>query len=284
MTSEPILRLDGLTVRYGSFVAVDGLELELRRGELFGLLGPNGAGKSSTLRVLIGQRQPSAGRATVAGLDVVRDWQAVKPLFGYVPDRENHFEEFSGRRNLRLFARLYGIDDRRVEECLALVELSEAARLPVRAYSLGMRRKLLLARGLLHRPRLLYLDEPSANLDIHSAAVVRRILKGLTAEGVTVLLTTHNMQEVEEVCDRVAILCRGRVVALDSPLALRQRHVGRKVDVILRGGGRLVVDLDRDEERARLGHHVAAGEVASLQTREFNFHEAFLKLTGTAYT
>ena len=283
MKSDAILRLTDLTVRYGDFTAVDGLNLELRPGELFGLLGPNGAGKSSTLRVLIGQRRPSGGRVTVAGLDIVRDWQAVKPLFGYVPDRENHFEEFSGRRNLQLFAGLYGVAERRVEECLEMVELGEAAHLPVRAYSLGMRRKLLLARGLLHRPRLLYLDEPSANLDIHSTAVVHRILRALTAEGVAVLLTTHNMREVEEVCDRVAILCRGRLIALDSPLALRQQHVERKVDVVLAGGARQVFDLDDGEARARLGRHVAAGEVASLQTREFNFHETFLKLTGTAF-
>jgi ABC-type multidrug transport system ATPase subunit len=284
MGDEAVLRLEQLTVRYGDFVAVDGLDLQLRRGELFGLLGPNGAGKSSTLRVLIGQRPPSGGRAVVLGCDVVRDWQRLKPLFGYVPDRENHFEEFTGRRNLLLFAGLYGVPEGRVDECLELVELSEAADLLVRAYSLGMRRKLLLARALLHRPRVLYLDEPSANLDIHSAAVVHRILRGLTAEGVTVLLTTHNMPEVEEICDRVAILCRGRLVALDSPLALRQRHAERKVDVILAGGGRHIYDLDRDDERAELGRQVAGGAVASLATREFNFHEAFLKLTGTEYT
>jgi ABC-type multidrug transport system ATPase subunit len=278
-----VLRLEQLTVRYGAFVAVDGLDLEVRRGELFGLLGPNGAGKSTTIRVLIGQRPPSGGRVTVAGLDVVRDWQAVKPLFGYVPDRENHFEEFSGRRNLQIFAGLYGVPEGRIGECLELVELSEAAHLPVRAYSLGMRRKLLLARALLHRPRVLYLDEPSANLDIHSTAVVHRILRALTAEGVTVLLTTHNMQEVEEVCTRVAILCRGRLVALDAPLALRQQHAERKVDVVLAGGDRRAFDLDREEERAELGRHVAAGAVASMQTREFNFHETFLKLTGTTF-
>src|SRR5205823_12537455 len=153
-----------------------------------------------------------------------RDWQAVKPLFGYVPDRENHFEEFTGLRNLQLFADLYGAERRRIDECLALVELSEAGHLPVRAYSLGMRRKLLLARAVLHRPPLLYLDEPTANLDIHSAGLVRRILRELVAGGGTVLLTTHNMQEVEEICDRVAILCRGRLVALDTPLALRRLH------------------------------------------------------------
>ncbi len=283
MDTEPLLRLHQLTVRYGSFVAVDRLDLELRRGELFGLLGPNGAGKSSTLRVLIGQRRPSGGQVTLAGLDIVRDWHAIKPLFGYVPDRENHFEEFSGRHNLQIFAGLYGVNEKRVEECLHLVELSDAAHLPVRAFSLGMRRKLLLARGLLHGPRILYLDEPTANLDIHSTEVVHRILRGLTAEGVTVLLTTHNMTEVEEICDRVAILCKGRLVALDSPLTLRKQHVENKVDVILADGTRGVFDLDHAEERSQLGQQVATGQVASLQTREFDFHRAFLKLTGTTF-
>jgi ABC-type multidrug transport system ATPase subunit len=283
MHTEPVIRLDKLTIRYGSFVAVDRLDLELAAGELFGLLGPNGAGKSSTLRVLIGQRPPTEGRATVLGHDVVRDWAAIKPLFGYVPDRENHFEEFSGRANLEFFADLYGVPRQRIGECLAQVELDEAANLPVRAYSLGMRRKLLLARALLHRPRLLYLDEPTANLDIHSGGLVRRILRALVAEGCTVLLTTHNMEEVEEVCDRVAILCRGRLVALDAPLALRRAHTENKVDVILADGQRCVFDLDLADGRAELAHHVAAGGVAALRTREFNFHETFLKLTGTAF-
>src|SRR3954467_10566816 len=110
MGTDVILRLERLTVRYGAFAAVDGLDLELRRGELFGLLGPNGAGKSTTLRVLIGQRQPTSGKVTLAGHDVVREWQKVKPLFGYLPDRENNFEEFSGYRNLQFFADLYGVD------------------------------------------------------------------------------------------------------------------------------------------------------------------------------
>lgn len=283
MTTDPMIQLQGLTICYGSFVAVDGLDLEIPRGCLFGLLGPNGAGKTTTIRVLIGQRQPTAGTASVAGLDVVRHWAQVKPLFGYVPDRENHFEEFSGRRNLQLFAGLYRAPMERIDECLRLVELSEAADLPVRGYSLGMRRKLLVARALLHKPPLLYLDEPTANLDIHSASLVRSILRRLAQEGVTILLTTHNMQEVEEVCDRVAILCKGKLAALDSPMALRQRHTERKVDVVLSAGHRLVFDLERDDERAALAGHVRGGDVASLKTREFNFHQVFLKLTGTEF-
>src|SRR4029079_2909799 len=146
-----------------------------------GLLGPNGAGKSSTLRVLIGQRRPTAGRVSVFGQDIVRKWSAIKPRFGYVPDRENNFEEFSGRRNLAIFAGLYGVPARRIDECLEMVELDEAADVLVRGYSLGMRRKLLLARALLHEPLLLYLDEPTANLDIHSGKLVRKILRELVA-------------------------------------------------------------------------------------------------------
>src|SRR6516164_7315108 len=126
MSGAPILELDQLTVRYGAFTAVDELNLQLKPGELFGLLGPNGAGKSSTLRVLIGQRRPSGGRVLVGGRDIVRDWGAIKPLFGYVPDRENHFEEFTGRRNLEIFAGLYRVAHRRIDECLKLVELEEA--------------------------------------------------------------------------------------------------------------------------------------------------------------
>ena len=242
--SEPAIRIENLRVSYGSFEAVKGLTLDIRKGELFGLLGPNGAGKSTTIRVLIGQRQPSAGRASVCSFDVVREWAKIKPLFGYVPDRENHFEEFTGRRNLDFFAELYSVPKLRVRDCLRMVELEEAADLPVRGYSLGMRRKLLLARALLHDPQVLYLDEPTANLDIHSAEVVHRILRDRVTAGATVVLTTHDMDEVEKICDRVGIVCKGKLVALDSPLALKTAHTERRADVILKTNERMEFDLD----------------------------------------
>lgn len=280
---DVIIRLTDLVVQYGEFRAVDGLDLELYRGELFGLLGPNGAGKSTTVRVLIGQRRADGGIVTVGGLDVSRQWQQVKSLFGYVPDRDNHFDEFTGRRNLQIFCDLYGAPHSRVLECLNLVELTEAADVPVKGYSMGMKKKLLLARALLHDPAILYLDEPTANLDIHSCAIVHRILRERVKAGRTVLLTTHNMKEVEEICDRVGIMAKGRLIALDSPLTLRQRHTERKVDVILTDGERLVFDLDRDEERARLAELTRQGKIGSVHTREFDFHSTFLKLTGTEF-
>ncbi len=278
-----MIHLAGLRVLYGSFAAVDGLDLDIRRGELFGLLGPNGAGKSTTIRVLIGQRRPSAGKVTVGGFDVVREWAKVKPIFGYVPDRENHFEEFTGRRNLEFFARLYGVPRRRAQDCLEMVELDEAADLVVRGYSLGMRKKLLLARALLHEPQVLYLDEPTANLDIHSAEVVHRILRERVKLGATIVLTTHDMDEVERICDRVGIVCRGKLVALDSPLALKQEHTERMVDVTRPDGERVVFDLNADTGRRALAELVVAGGVAAMRTREFDFHATFLKLTGQAF-
>ncbi|MBY0514396.1 MAG: ABC transporter ATP-binding protein [Gemmataceae bacterium] len=280
---DVMIRIAGLRVLYGSFAAVDGLDLDIRRGELFGLLGPNGAGKSTTIRVLIGQRRPTAGRVTVAGFDVVREWARVKPQFGYVPDRENHFEEFTGRRNLEFFGRLYGVPRLRVTDVLKMVELDEAADLPVRGYSLGMRKKLLLARALLHEPPVLYLDEPTANLDIHSAEVVHRILRERVKHGATIILTTHDMDEVEKICDRVGIVCRGKLVALDSPLSLKQEHTERKVDVIRDDGERLVFDMDAEAGRRGLAELVTAGRAASVRTREFDFHATFLKLTGQAF-
>src|SRR5262245_27635197 len=208
---EPLLRVERLSVRYGGFVALDGLDLTLRPGEVFGLLGPNGAGKSTALRALTRQVRPAAGTVTVAGLDLARDWHKVKPLIGYVPDADNHFEEFSGRENLRFFAGLYGVGRGRVEECLDLAGLTEAGDLPVRAYSLGMRRKLLLARALLHAPRLLYLDEPTASLDPGAVVLVHGAVKALAARGGAVLLTTHNRAEAGNLCDTVGVLRAGRL-------------------------------------------------------------------------
>jgi len=280
---ETAIQIDQLRVQYGSFTAVDGLSIEIRKGELFGLLGPNGAGKSTTLRVLIGQRKPTSGNVRVCGLDVVKEWSKIKPLFGYVPDRDNHFDEFTGNRNLEFFADLYGVPRLRVQQCLKLVELDEAGKVPVRGYSLGMRKKLLLARALLHDPQVLYLDEPTANLDIHSAELVHRILRERVESGATVVMTTHDMGEVEKICDRVAIVAKGKLIALDSPLALRQEHTERKADVILNSGERLSFNMLAENDRNRLAELIASGQTASLQTREFDFHATFLKLTGLKF-
>ena len=215
--TAPTIQIDQLVVRFGRFTAVNRLDLNVNAGELFGFLGPNGAGKTTTIRVLTGSQLPTSGSVTVRGYNIPAHFEEAKPQFGYVPDTENHMEEFTGRENLELFAQLYGAPLSQVEESLARLELSEAANLTVDSYSKGMRRKLLIAREILHRPRVLYLDEPTANLDAHSTELVRNLLREMAADGGTVFLTTHNMEEVEQICDRVAILCRGELVDCDTP-------------------------------------------------------------------
>ena len=283
---KPAIEIGDLTVRFGSFTAVKGLTLSVNPGELFGFLGPNGAGKTTTIRVLTGSQRPGGGTVRVAGFRIPTEFEQVKPLFGYVPDTENHVEEFTGRENLDLFARLYRVPSSRVDELLGKLELAEAADVAVRAYSKGMRRKLLIARELLHRPQILYLDEPTANLDAHSTELVRNLLRDLGQDGVTVFLTTHNMEEVEQICDRVAILCRGELVECDSPTSFVTRHATRIVATTFEREGQVIrefLDLDRDEHRNRLACIIQEEACVRVHSQEFDFEDVFLKLTGQAY-
>ncbi len=284
--SDSSILLENLTIRYGAFTAVDGLSLAVKPGEVFGLLGPNGAGKTTTFLCLTHQVPISDGKAVVLGHDVARDFAALKPRFGYVPDVENHFDEFTAAQNLRLYADLYRTPRRRIDECLEMVELSREKHIPVRAFSKGMRKKLLLARELLHQPELLLLDEPTANLDVHSTELIRGIIQDLAKKGATVFLTTHNMHEVEQVCDRVAIINHGRLIDLDSPTAFKARNTERLVDVVLeRDGGheRLTINLTSDAQRRDLARILESEIPLTVHTREFNFYDVFLRLTGESY-
>lgn len=281
------IEIRDLVIRYGDFTAVDGLSLRIGRGEVYGLLGPNGAGKTSTFLSLTKQVRIAGGTIRLLGHDIASEFNLVKPRFGYVPDAENHFDEFSAGRNLELYARLYGIDPGRVDACLARVELLREKNLRVASFSKGMRKKLLLARELLHEPELLMLDEPTANLDVHSSELVRDILRAEADRGTAVLITTHNMREVEEVCDRVAIINRGKLIDEDSPIAFKARNTERIIDVALEGGdGRirtLSVDLTDDLGRRELARLLESEVPLTVHTREFDFHEAFLRLTGEDY-
>lgn len=285
--TESAIEIHELVVRFGRFTAVDKLCLSVRQGELFGFLGPNGAGKTTTIKVLIGSQYPSSGKVLVAGFDIPNQFESAKPHFGYVPDTENHIEEFTGRENLELYCRLYGVPLSRAMEVLQKLELAEASEVAVRAYSKGMRRKLLIAREILHEPRILYLDEPTANLDAHSTALVRTLLRELSSRGVTIFLTTHDMEEVEQICDRVAILCRGKLVDCDTPTNFVTRHVRRFVDTQFEREGQVVresLNLDEDDQRERLANIIRNERCVTVHSQEFNFHDVFLKLTGQAYT
>ncbi len=226
---EAVIRTEGLTKVYaGSDVrAVDDLDLVVGTGEIFGLLGPNGAGKTTTAGMLTTRVVPTSGRAAVAGIDVVAHPALVKQFIGIVSQQNTLDRQLTVRENLYFHGRLFGIpaaDSRRTaDELLARFQLDRWADASVYALSGGMAQRLMVARAMFHRPAVLFLDEPTAGLDPQSRLALWDILRELHAAGQTILLTTHYMEEADQLCDRVAIMDRGRILALDTPAALKQQ-------------------------------------------------------------
>lgn len=210
-----------LTRAYDGVTAVNQLTFAVAAGETFGFLGPNGAGKTTTIKMLTGQLRPSGGRAAVCGCDIVHQRQQLKPCIGVVFEYQNIYERMTAVENLRFSARLYGVNGSRVDEVLHHVGLHEQARKKTAHFSNGMKQRLLIARALLHRPQVLFLDEPTKGLDPGVAHDIRLLVQDLQGQGVTVFLTTHYMEEADRLCDRVAIVHNGRIVALDTPQNLK---------------------------------------------------------------
>lgn len=213
-----------LTRNYNGLRAVDGISFIVNLGEIFGFLGPNGAGKTTTIRMLTGQLLPTSGSARVAGYDIVSERQQLKPRIGVVFDSQNLYERMSARDNLIFYARLYRIQKSRVDETLAQVGLTKRASDKVQGYSNGMKQRLLIARALLHKPEVLFLDEPTRGLDPHIARDIRGIVVELVRDGMTVFLTTHCMEEADQLSQRVAFLDEGHIVALDTPARLKAEY------------------------------------------------------------
>jgi ABC-2 type transport system ATP-binding protein len=232
---------DGLRKRYGDVQALDGVSFSVREGEVFGLLGPNGAGKSTTVRVLVTLTHADEGRATVAGHDVVRDADAVRRTIGYVPQDSGVDQFGTGRENLMLQGRVQGMGGRdlraRVQELLELLGIAEAADRIVKGYSGGMRRRLDIALGLVHRPRVLFLDEPTTGLDPEArVAMWTEVSRLAAAESLTILLTTHYLEEADQLADRLAIVSRGQVVVEGTPTELKAGLRGDAVQIELANG------------------------------------------------
>jgi len=228
------IEVDRITKRFGDFTAVDAVSFSVEHGEIFGLLGPNGAGKSTLIRVLTTLIPPTSGTARVAGFDVVTEADAVRRSIGVIPQAMTSDLELSVEENLLIFAKLYGVPrDRRqrhMAELLEAVELTQWATKPLKNLSGGMRRRVEIARGLVHDPRILFLDEPTTGLDPVSRGAVQEMLRQLrTQRDLTVLITTHYMDEADRLCDRVAIVDHGQLKALDSPLRLKASIPGRNV-------------------------------------------------------
>ncbi len=218
------IQVQNLTRDFNGRRAVDGISFALEAGEIFGFLGPNGAGKTTTIKMLTGQLRPTSGKAEVMGYDVVEDRQELKPQIGVVFDSQNLYERMSARDNLRFYARLYRVKKARVEEVLTQVDMTDRAGDKMKTYSNGMKQRIIIARALLHKPEVLFLDEPTRGLDPNVARDIRSIVTKLANQGMTVFLTTHYMEEADQLSNRVAIIDQGRIVALDTPERLKAEH------------------------------------------------------------
>jgi ABC-2 type transport system ATP-binding protein len=274
------IEVNGLSRSFNGLKAVDAISFTVAAGEVFGFLGHNGAGKTTTIRMLSGQLRPTAGAARVAGCDVTTEQGRLKPLVGVVSENQNLYERMSGRENLAFAARLYGATPGRIDEVLTQVSMLERANDNVRHYSNGMKQRLLIARALLHRPQIIFLDEPTRGLDPVVASEIRKLVVQLSTQGVTIFLTTHYMEEADELCRRVAFLSEGRIVALDTPDNLKMAHGQKSLVATLADGQTLTIALDDVNAGKQLDELVSAGRLRTLHSTEATLEEVFIQIAG----
>jgi ABC-2 type transport system ATP-binding protein len=274
------IEVEDLSRTFNSLRAVDHISFSVEAGEIFGFLGHNGAGKTTTIRMLSGQLLPDSGRGRVAGCDIVTEQQRLKPIIGAVSEHQNLYERMSGRENLEFTARLYGQDVQRVDAVLEQVDLLNRAKDKVQNYSNGMKQRLLIARSILHRPQIVFLDEPTRGLDPVVGREIRRLITDMSNQGVTIFLTTHYMEEADQLCDRVAFLSEGRIVALDTAENLKTAHGKKQVNLTLNNGESLGIALDGPNAGSQLQQLLNNGEVKTIHSAEATLEDVFIQLAG----
>jgi ABC-2 type transport system ATP-binding protein len=257
MESENAIEVSGLAKTYKEFLAVDHVDFDVRRGEIFGFLGPNGAGKTTTVRMLTTLLEPTEGTIRINGYDVSRQAYHTKRQFGVVPEESNVYTELSAQANLLFTGRLYrmpkGERERRTKELLKLFGLEEKRDVKAQFLSKGMRRRLAIAMAMMHRPAILFLDEATSGLDVQSARTIRDQMRQLSENGTTVFLTTHQIEEANQLCDRVAIIDHGRIAVIDTPEHLK---------AVFRSVQSVEVAFDRPDP----GHRDALGMLSGVST------------------
>ncbi|CAA9254384.1 MAG: Efflux ABC transporter, ATP-binding protein [uncultured Arthrobacter sp.] len=304
LTAEPVIAARALTKHYGEFAAVDGISFEVPAGEAFGLLGPNGAGKSTTMKMIGGVSQRTSGELSIMGLDPERHGPEVRAHLGVVPQQDNLDEELRVRDNLLVYGRYFGLPmsylKPKADELLEFAQLTEKAGAKVDSLSGGMKRRLTIARSLINEPKILLLDEPTTGLDPQARHILWDRLFRLKESGVTLILTTHYMDEAEQLCDRLVVVDKGRIMAEGSPATLIREHSTREVLELRFGSERnttVAADLEGIGERLetlpdRVLIYASDGEAALEQVtarglhpitslvRRSSLEDVFLRLTG----
>lgn len=296
-----------LTKYYGSFLAVNGVSFEVKKGEIFGFLGPNGAGKTTTVRTITGVLRPSSGEIRVLGYDMLDEREKIKARerMGIVPEMANPYVDLTAMQNLKLMGELYGMERREIEkrsiELLKLFGLYEKRNLKVRAFSKGMRQRLILAMAMISDPELLILDEPTSGLDVISARLIKDVIREEKRSGKTIFMTTHNMVDANELCERIGIIRRGRLIAIDTPEKLKQlvrgsvsvevsfepmklepSSLSSAIRVELTGDKARIFTNDPDATIRELVHYAESNNlrIVSLRTLSPSLEDVFIKLVG----
>jgi ABC-type multidrug transport system ATPase subunit len=280
----PAIIAENLTYRYGERVAVNQIDFQVAEGEIIAFLGPNGAGKSTTVKLLTGQLVAKEGRALLLGHDMAREAARARPYIGVGFETTNLYEQMSAVENLTLFARLFGVPNFQALALLEKVGLANRGHEKVEGYSKGMKQRLMIARALVNRPRVLFLDEPTDGLDPVSSETIRSIIRDESRSGATVFLCTHDMLEADKLSNRVAFMHQGKIVALDTPAALKQAYGQRvmKVEVACEDGSVQVreVILDRPDTGAALQQLFEGERVITAHSAEATLEDIFIRLTG----
>ncbi|MHA2401096.1 MAG: ABC transporter ATP-binding protein [Promethearchaeota archaeon] len=264
------MRPNGLQAKLGQILAVDDISFDVKKGEIFGFLGPNGAGKTTTIRMMTGVLKPTKGNASIFGYDVWKNQILVKQITGNVPEEANVYFDLSGLQNLMFIGEIYGIPKKsrieRAEKLLKKFELYEKRNLKAMKYSKGMKQRLLLCMALMSDPEILFLDEPTSGLDVQSARIIKQLIREYNQKGVTIFLTTHDMEVANELCDRIAIINNGKIISLDTPENLKKLTQEYKaIDFYFDNG----IDITkfkeltsvREVQKVREGFHVIVEDI-----------------------
>ncbi|MBU1108688.1 MAG: ABC transporter ATP-binding protein [Candidatus Riflebacteria bacterium] len=280
------IEVEGLEKAYGQTKVVKGISFNVQPGEIFGFLGPNGAGKTTSIRMMIGEIPFQNGRINILGYDVPTQLAETRTLVGVVPDHQNLYDRITIRQNLEFFAALNKVDSSRIDEVLSEVFLIEHQHKACKDLSRGLRQRALIGRGLLHCPRLFFLDEPTSALDPHSAQLIRELVQKLKNAGTTVFLTTHYMGEADQLCDRLAIMNLGEIVACDSPQNLK-KNFGRKAVIVeyLQNETKRTSDfsLESKQDLASLSQIISSGQLLKIHSQEATLEEVFMNVTGARW-
>lgn len=282
MEQNVLLQLSHISKRYHTEMALKDINITLHKGEILGFLGPSGAGKTTTIKIITGQLRQTSGEGKILGADTTNIDDSIYERIGVVSDNSGIYEKMTVWQNLSMFAKIWRVPNARVEEVLKQVGLYEHRKKQAGKLSKGQVQRLVLARAVLHKPRILFLDEPTSGLDPSTAAAIHKMLLDLKSEGMSIFLTTHNMEEATKLCDNVALLYQGKIVEFGSPQELCLKYNKNKRYKVLLDSKKEVVLVQSPENAAKISEWMERNEIQCLHSCEPTLESVFLQVTGSA--